>query len=118
MLGLKGDIASRVLGLADDLHLDAFRTDIIEEELGTRGTLGVDSTGDTDGDIGLLLALGETLVGLEEFAQVIGDLELVRVGVGLLGLAQLVDSLAADLEVLLYSSKYFSNESRQLQVTA
>lgn len=64
-------------------------------------------TGDTDGDIGLLLALGETIVGLEVFTQVIGDLELVRVGVGLLGLAQLVDSLATDLEVLLYPRKIF-----------
>jgi hypothetical protein len=105
VLSLKGNIAGSILSLAHHLYLHTLCADIVEDQLGTGRTLGVDSTGDTDGGVGLLFALGETLVVLEELAQVIGDLELVGVGVGLLGLAQLVDSLAADFEVLLNTDK-------------
>jgi hypothetical protein len=35
VLSLEGDIARGVLGLAHDLHLDTFGTDIVEEKLGT-----------------------------------------------------------------------------------
>jgi hypothetical protein len=55
-----------------------------------------------------LLALLETLVVLQDIAQIGVDLELVRVGVGLLGLAQLVDSLTANLEVLLIRQWHIS----------
>jgi hypothetical protein len=35
VLSLEGDIPGGVLGLAHNLHLDTFGTDIVEEELGT-----------------------------------------------------------------------------------
>ena len=101
VLVLKGNTARAVLALAHDLHLHTLRADIVKVQLGTGATLGVNSTSNANGNIGLRLALLETLVILEELAQVIGDLELVRVGVGLLGLTELVDSRASDLEILL-----------------
>lgn len=101
VLSLERHAASGVLSLSDDLDLDTLGADIVEDQLGAGSTLSVNTTGDADGDLGLLLALGETLVISEVLAQIIGNLELVGVGVGVLGLAQLVDSLAADLEVLL-----------------
>lgn len=101
VLLLEWHVASGVLTLTHNLHLDTLRTNVVEVELGARAALGVDSTGDANGGFGLLLALFEALVVLEELAQVIGDVELVRVRVGRLGFAELVDSLAADFEVLL-----------------
>lgn len=101
VLSLERDIAGSVLSLAHYLHLHTLSADVVENQLGTGGTLGVDSTGDTNGLVGQLVTLSKMIVVLQELAQVIGDLELVRVGVRLLGLAQLVDSLAANFEVLL-----------------
>lgn len=103
VLVLEGDVSAGVLGLAHNLHLNALGTDVVEDQLGAGGTLGVDTTGNADGGLGLLFTLLQTLVLLEELAQVILDVELVGVGVGLLVLAQLVDALAADFEVLLDS---------------
>lgn len=101
MLSLEANIASSILSLANDLDLGAFGTDIVEDQLSTRRTLGVNSTGDADRDFGLLLALLETLVVLQEVPQIVGDMELVGVGVRLLGFAEFVDPLASDFEVLL-----------------
>lgn len=101
MLLLKGDAAGSVLALAHDLYLYTLRADIVKVQLGARAALGVDSTGDANGDIGLLLALLEALVVLEELTQVVGDVELVRIGVWVLGFAELVDFLASDFKVLL-----------------
>lgn len=101
VLLLKWHLASGVLTLAHDLHLDTLSAKVVEVQLGARAALGVDTTGDANGGFGLLVALLETLVVLEELAQVIGNVELVRVGVGVLGFTELVDSLAADFEVLL-----------------
>jgi hypothetical protein len=100
MLFLEG-LASRVLGLAHHLDLDTFCANIIENQLGTSGTLSVDAATNANNDISLLFTLLETLVILQDVAQVGIDLEFVRVGVGLLGLAQRVDLLAPNLEVLL-----------------
>lgn len=94
-------LSSRVLGGAHDLDLDTLGADIVEDQLATSGTLGVDTTTEVDSDIGPLFALLETLVVLQNVAQIGVDLELVGVGVGRLSLAELVDSLAANLEVLL-----------------
>jgi hypothetical protein len=94
-------LASSILGLAHDLDLDTLGADIVEVQLVAGGTLGEDTTSDANGNVGLLLALLEALVVLEELAEVGVDLELVRVGIGLLGLAQLVDLLAPNFEVLL-----------------
>lgn len=94
-------LASRELCLADNLDLNTLRTDIVEVQLVTGGTLGVDTASNANGNIGLLLALLETGVVLEEVAEVGIDQELVRVRIRLLSFAQLVDFLATDLEVLL-----------------
>lgn len=101
MLSLEANIASSILSLANDLDLGAFGTDIVEDQFGTRRALGVNSTGDADRDFGLLLALLETLIVLQEVPQIVGDMELVGVRVRLLGFAEFVDSLASDFEVLL-----------------
>lgn len=89
------------LCLAHYLDLNTLCADIVEVQLVARGTLSVDTTSNANGDIGLLLALLETLIVLEEVAEVSVDVEFVRVGIRLLGFAQLVDFLAANLKVLL-----------------
>lgn len=101
VLLLEGHISSSVLGLAHDLDLDTFGANIVEVQLSTGRALGVNTTGNANRHIGLLLALLQTGVILDVFAQVVGDLELVRVRIRVLGLTQLVDTLAANLEVLL-----------------
>lgn len=101
VLLLEGGAASGELGLTHDLDLDTLGAEIIEEKLVARGALGVDTTSKADADLGLLFALGERGIVGKELAQIGVDLELVGVRVGALGLAQLIDSLAADLEVLL-----------------
>lgn len=103
MLLLEGDIAGRILGLAEDLDLDALGADVVEDELGASSTLGVDSARNADLGLLLLLALLEAVVLLEEIAQIDGDLELVGIRVWVLGLTELVDLVAADFEVLLSS---------------
>lgn len=101
MLLLEWDAAGGILCLAHHLDLLALSTDVVENQLGTRGTLGVDTASNADRNIGLLLALLQTLVLLQEFAQVVGDLELVRIRVGVLGFEKLLNLLASDLKVLL-----------------
>lgn len=101
MLIFKWHITGSKLSLADHLDLDTLCADVVENQLGAGRTLGVDATGNTDRNVGLLLTLLKAFIVLEELAQVGVDLELVWVGVRLLGLAQLVDALAPDLEILL-----------------
>lgn len=115
MLLLKWHITGSKLSLADHLNLGALCADIVENQLGAGGTLGVDATSNADGHVGLLLTLLKTFIGLEELAQVGVDLELVRVGVRLLGLAQLVDALAPNLEVLLETNIGQSREPKSSQ---
>lgn len=100
MLLFKG-LSGRELCLAHCLDLDTLRADVIEVQLITGGTLGVDTTSNANGNIGLLFALLETLIILNEVAKISVDVEFVWVGVRLLGFAQLVDFLAPNLEVLL-----------------
>lgn len=64
MLLFKGNTARSILTLANNLHLHTLRANVVEVQLGARTTLGVDSTGDADGDFGLQLALLQTLVVL------------------------------------------------------
>jgi hypothetical protein len=87
--------------LAHDLDLNTLRANVVEVQLGAGGTLGVDTASNANGNLRLLLALLETLIFLEEVAEIGIDVELVGIGIRLLGLAQLVDLLAANLEVLL-----------------
>lgn len=111
VLILERNIAGDILGLAHDLNLDTLSAEIVEDQLVAGGALCINTTGQADGDLGLLLALGKGSIVLEELAQVGVDLELVGVRVGALGLAQLIDSLAADLEVLLKeSAQYLAHE--------
>lgn len=62
----------------------------------------MDTAGDADLDIRLGLALLERTVLGDYVGKLVIDEELVGVGVGVLGLAELVDGARADLEVLLY----------------
>lgn len=101
MLLLEWDAAGGVLGLAHHLDLLALGADVVENQLRARGTLGIDTAGDSNRDFGLLLALLETLVLLEELAQIVGDLELVGIGIGILGFPPFRDLLASNLKVLL-----------------
>jgi hypothetical protein len=106
VLSIERNLAGSILSLANHLHLDALGADIVEDQLGAGRALGKYSTGNSDRGIRLLFALLETLVILEVLAEVIGDLELVRVGVRLLGLAELVDPIAADFEILLQKAEH------------
>jgi hypothetical protein len=93
-------VAGRLLGLAHDLHADALGANIVEAQVGTRCTL-VEDTG-TNAQCSVLEVLARLEVaelGLE-LAQIVVDVELVRVGVGLVAQAQLLDGSAADLKVL------------------
>ena len=101
MGGFKLSITGMVLGLGQHLYSGTLRADIVEDQLGARRTLGVNAAGDLDLDVRLLLALGEALMVLQVLTQIIGDVELVRVGIRLLGLAELVDLSTPDLEILL-----------------
>lgn len=94
-------LSGGVLGSAHNLDLHTLGADVVEDQLATGGTLGVDTATNADHGVGLLFALLETLIVLQDVAQIGVDLELVGVGVWLLSLAQLVDSLAPNLEVLL-----------------
>jgi hypothetical protein len=85
-----------------NLALGAVDRDLIEAEVLARGTDVVDTAGNADLLVLDLLALLEVAILLLEVAEVVGDLELVRVGrERLLGVLELLDSPAADLEVLL-----------------
>lgn len=101
MLLLEWDAASGILSLAHDLDLLALGTQVVEDELGTGRALGINTTSKSDGNIWLLLALLEAVVILEKIAKIGSDLELVGVGVWVLGLKHLLDPLASDFKVLL-----------------
>ena len=94
-------LSGRELCLAHHLNLNTLRADVIEVQLVAGGTLGIDTASNTDGNIGLLFALLETLIVLNELAEVGVDVEFVWVWIRLLSFAQLVDPLAPNLEVLL-----------------
>lgn len=111
MLLLEGNTAfCRLLSLADDLNVlaDVARigscAEIVEDELGARGTNVVDAAGKPD-DVGLVrLARLEVAELLKELGVVVGGLELVRVRVegriGSAGVEQSLDLARADLVVL------------------
>lgn len=101
MLLLEWHPSRRFLSLAHDLHLDAFCSDVVEHELGARGTLGVYPSSDTNLDIFEVLARLDGIIALEEVSQIGCDIEFVGVGIGTLGLSQLLDFAASDLIVLL-----------------
>lgn len=96
----KGLVAGRLLRLAHDLHAHTLGADIVEAQVGSRRTLVVDAGSNVQSLLLLVLARLEVAELLLKFAQVVVDVELVRVGVGLVVLAELLDGSAADLEVL------------------
>ncbi|CAF3599373.1 unnamed protein product [Fusarium graminearum] len=96
----RGSSLTNLLSLAHDLDLDTLSSDIVEEELGARCSLSVDTgTNLNDLVLGVLARLEVTKL-LDELSQVVCNIELVGVGVGALGLAELVDVPGSDLEVL------------------
>jgi hypothetical protein len=85
-----------------DLALGAVNSHLVEAEVLAGSTDVVDTASNADLLVLDLLALLKVTILLLEVAQVVGDGELVRVGrKGLLGLLEVLDSPAADLEVLL-----------------
>lgn len=92
-----------LLGLAHDLDLDTICSDIVEGELGTRGSLAVDTGTDLDNLVLGVLSGLEVPKLLDKLAQVVGNVELVGIRVGALGLSELVDVPGSDLEVLVGS---------------
>lgn len=101
VLSLERNVSCRFLGLTRNLDLDTFGTDVVEDQLSTSRSLGIDSSSNSDLLIPQLLSLLKRLIILEKLPKVIGYLELVRIGVRVLGLAELVDFSAADFKVLL-----------------
>jgi hypothetical protein len=85
-----------------DLALGAIDSHLVEAKVLASSTDVVNTAGNADLLVLNLLALLKVAILLLEVAQVVGDGELVRVGrKGLLGLLEVLDSPAADLEVLL-----------------
>lgn len=54
-----------------------------------------------------MLSSLDGIVGLEEVSEIGGDLKLVRIGIGALGLSELLDLAGPDLEVLLNATVSF-----------
>jgi hypothetical protein len=85
-----------------DLALGAIDSHLVEAKVLASSTDVVNTAGNADLLVLNLLALLKVTILLLEVAQVVGDGELVRVGrKGRLGLLEVLDSPAADLEVLL-----------------
>ena len=95
-----------MLSLTHHLYLDTLGADIVENQLGTRSALSVDTTSNPDGHFRLLFTLLKTLVFLQVFSQILGDLEFVGVGIRLLSFAEFLDSIGSDFVVLLMSRIY------------
>lgn len=109
VLLLEWYVSCYFLSLAHDLHLDAFCSDVVEHELGARDTLGVYSSSDTNFDIFEVLARLDGFIALQKVSQIGCDVEFVGVGIGSLGLSQLLDLAASDLVVLLGLVTTFPN---------
>lgn len=94
-------VALAELVLSNDLDLCAIGEDDIELEVLAGGADSLDTASNTDLDVLLLLAVAESLPLLNDFRNLVLDVELVGVWVWCLGCAKLVDSLGPHLEVLL-----------------
>ncbi|KAI3476298.1 hypothetical protein L1887_62135 [Cichorium endivia] len=90
-----------VLELGGDLHLDALAVEVVEAQLLAGGAHVVETAGDADLLVVEVLArLDLALVLGDELGERDGDVELVRVGVRVLGLAEGGDGPEATLVVL------------------
>ena len=87
-----------LLGLGKNLQAGVFGTEVVEEELGTRRSLDEDATGKLDGLRPIRLAILQVLELVGEVADVVGDVEFVRVCLAL-GM-QFFDSLGSNFKVL------------------
>jgi hypothetical protein len=83
------------------LNLDTLISDIVEDEFVAIFALIVDSATNPNFDIFLMLARLERVIILDEIPEIVVDLELVRIRVWVLGLAEFVNGSRPDLEVLL-----------------
>lgn len=88
--------------LRHNLDLHTLTAEVVESEPGRRGTVPVDTSGNSDLNITECLSGLEVFILLKDVRDFIGDVELVWVWVGRLGRSELVDSAGADLEVLLH----------------
>lgn len=94
-------ISLGLLHLTHNLNLDARVHNIVEYQLVSRRALVEDPSTDANLNILLMLARLEVTVILDEIRQFVGDIELVRVWVWFLGLAELLDCSGSNLEILL-----------------
>lgn len=101
VLLLEWNIPSRFLSLAHDLALDPFCSDIVEDQLGAGGALGVYPPPDTNLDILEMLASLDGTIAVKEVSEVCCDVEFVGIRIGSLALAQLLDLAASDFVILL-----------------
>lgn len=90
-----------ILSGSHDLDLDTIAVKIVEAQLGTRGTLVVDTAGNSDNFVFKTLTSLQMAVLLDEFRNRKFDVELVGVRVGALVFAACEDSLATQFKVLL-----------------
>lgn len=105
MLCFETDISVGFLRLTHYLNLGPATSDVIEDQLRSRRSLDVDSAGDSNLHLLHLFTGLEMGVLLNELAEICVDLELMRVGIGILGLSQAIDSSTSDFKVLLQSSQ-------------
>lgn len=87
-----------LLGLGKNLQAGVFGTEVVEEELGTRGPLDEDATGKLDGLRPIRLAILQVLELVGEVADVVGDVKFVRVCLAL-GM-KFFNSLGSNFKVL------------------
>ena len=101
MLFFKRSWVWRFLRLTHDLYFLAIDLQNVEDELGAGGPTIHYPPCNPDLDIRSLLARLDLFIFLDELGEVAVDVEFVRVRVGVMALAELLDIPAADLEVLL-----------------
>lgn len=87
--------------LAHDLNFDAFGLEVVEYELGARGSLGVDSSCDPNLHILEMLPSLNACIFLKKVSKVSIGVEFVRIGIQRSAGLELSDLAAPDFEVLL-----------------
>lgn len=101
VLLLEWNIPSRLLSLTHDLTLDTLCSDIIEDQLGAGGALGVYPASHANLHILEVLAGLDGFIAVEKVSEVCSDFEFVWIRVGSLALTQLLNLAASDFVVLL-----------------
>jgi hypothetical protein len=93
-----------LLSLGHNLHLNSLSPNIIKYQLISCRPLVVDSPSYPYLNILARLPGLDRVIVLDKISDVVIDLELMRVWIGILGLSELVDIAGSDLEILLCAS--------------